>query len=77
MVASAFRVSHFAEDTSARGGDAFDGVERAVWIIANIHGWITVEVGVLGGNLTVCGEFFVVVKAEMFLLGIWSLKLRV
>lgn len=49
-------MGHFPEDAAARGGDAFDGGERAVGVEWVLHGRCAGGVAVLGGDLTVGGE---------------------
>ena len=55
--AGAFGVAHLAEDSAAGGGDAFDGAERAVRVVGDIHGGRAGFVAVLGGDLASGGEF--------------------
>ena len=55
--AGAFGVAHFAEDSTAWAGDAFDGAERSIRIVDDVHGGHAVFVAVLGGDLAGGGEF--------------------
>ena len=49
-------MSHFSEDVSAGGGDAFDGGEGAVRVEWVAHGGVAVGIAVSGGDLAVGGE---------------------
>lgn len=49
----AFGVAHLAEDTAIRGSDALDRTHRAVRVVRDVHGRISVEVDILEGNLAV------------------------
>ena len=49
-------VAHLAKDTSVRGGDALNGIERAVGVKVHVAGSPIVKVHVLGGNLAVGGK---------------------
>ena len=49
----ALAVTHFAEDPAVGGGDALDGVQRAVGVEVNVSGGVALQVNVLGGDLAV------------------------
>lgn len=55
-VPRAFGVSHLAEDASVEGGDAFDGVHGAVGVPGHFVGGLTIQVGVLEGDLAVLNQ---------------------
>lgn len=52
----AFGVRHFSKYFSARGGDAFDGGERAVRVDSDVHGRRAGSIDVLRGDLAPGGE---------------------
>ena len=54
--AGAFGVAHLAEDTSARAGDTFDGLERSVGIELDAVRGRTGGVAILEGDLAVLDE---------------------
>ena len=41
---------------TAGAGDAFDGVDGAVWVERGVHRSFAIEIGVLRGNLSGFGE---------------------
>ena len=47
---------HLAQDTSIRGGDAFDRAVGAIDIPLFIHGNIAFRIGILGCYLTICKQ---------------------
>ena len=51
-----FGVAHLAEDTTVRRGDTLDGAHGAVRVPRDIHGRITVQIGVLERYLTVLNQ---------------------
>ena len=54
--AGTFGVTHLAEDTSARAGDAFDGFERSVGIELDAVRGRAGSVAILEGDLAVLDE---------------------
>ena len=54
--AGALAVTHLAEDTSARAGDAFDGFERSVGIELDAVRGRTGGITILEGDLAVLDE---------------------
>ena len=54
--AGAFAVAHLAEDTSARAGDAFDGLKRSVGIELDAVRGRTGSITILEGDLAVLDE---------------------
>jgi hypothetical protein len=54
--AGALAVAHLAEDTSARAGDAFDGLERSVGIELDAARGRAGGVAILEGDLAVLDE---------------------
>ena len=51
--ADALAVTHFAEDPAVGGGDALDGVQRAVGVEVDVGGGIAVQINVLSGDLAI------------------------
>ena len=49
-------MGHLAEDTAVRAGDALDCHVGTVWIPVFVHGYISLVVHILGGNLPVCDQ---------------------
>jgi len=54
--AASFGVTHFTENFTAWAGDAFDREYRAIRVVFYFHGWVSIEVGVLRSDLSVCSE---------------------
>lgn len=51
---TALRMSHLAQDTSIRAGNALDSHIRAVRVPELFHGSVSVFIYVLGSDLAVC-----------------------
>jgi hypothetical protein len=56
-IAAAFAVSHLSKYTTIRACDSFDSCVGTVDVPFFIHGYVSVQITVLGCYLTVCKEF--------------------
>ena len=56
IIALALGMSHFAQNSAVRAGDAFDCADRTVGIECNVAGGLALEVNILGRDLSVLYE---------------------
>ena len=56
-IAEALAVAHLTEDTAIGRSDTLDSKQGAVGVEGSVHGGVAVQVHILGGDLTVLGQF--------------------